>query len=48
MLSPQLERVLIDNILALEKSVNVSQQSKKEEQKEFDGPKSVRMYNSDR
>jgi hypothetical protein len=48
-LSPQLERRLIDNLAALEQSVNLrqSQQQKEDNNKEFDGPKSVRMYNQD-
>ena len=48
MLSPQLERVLIENLAALEESINSKGERHFENFSENNGPKSVRMYQHDR
>lgn len=48
MLSPQLERVLIENLAALEESINAKGDRQFENTSESYGPKSVRMYQHDR
>ncbi len=48
LLSPQLERVLIENLFALEESINAKAERQFDNFVENDGPKSVRMYQHDR